>query len=289
MVRHHLEARREHVFRLMVEADRGVAAKIVGQRLHAFMEQRHPMLHAGMPAAVADREVERIAGRLLPEQLAPLGAEAADAGGVEEHLVDRPQHQPVQLGAAALGGGVEAADALDGVAEQVEPHRLALSRGEDVDDAAAHRILARLHDGAGAAVAVGLQEAGEVLDLDRAVHRQRTAAVVEDVARRHLLHQRVHRGQHDARLAGGLQQAGQGGDAFADQLGIGRDAVVRQAVPGREAQHLGIGREEAQALGQPRHPDVVARHVQQRAARELLRPPRQQHRVPALGRVVDGG
>ena len=44
------------------------------------------------------------------------------------------------------------------VAEQVEPDRLGLAGGEQVDDAAAHGEFARLHHRAGAAVAVALRE-----------------------------------------------------------------------------------------------------------------------------------
>ena len=59
-------------------------------------------------------------------------------------------------------------------------------------------------------------------------------------ARRHALHQRVDRGQHDARRGGRLQQARQRGDALADQFRVGRDAVVGQAVPGGKAQHARV-------------------------------------------------
>ncbi len=50
----------------------------------------------------------------------------------------------------ALGLGIEAADAFQRVAEEIEPHRAERARREQVEDAAAHRIFAGLHHRAGA-------------------------------------------------------------------------------------------------------------------------------------------
>ncbi len=158
--------------------------------------------------------------------------------------------------------------------------------GKDVDDAAAHGVFARLHDRAGAAIAVGLQEARELLRLHGAVGAQLQAGAAERRARRHALHQRVHRGQHDARTGGLLQQARQRGDALRHQGRIRRHAVVRKAVPGGEAQHLRLRHHERQRLRQPRHPRVVARDMQDRP-RELAAAARQQEGVPPLRRAED--
>ena len=73
----HLQPRRQHLVGLVVEADRG-AGQIVEQRLHPLVEQRHPVLHAGMPPPFGDRQIDRVLGRRLAEQLAPAGAEAGD-------------------------------------------------------------------------------------------------------------------------------------------------------------------------------------------------------------------
>src|SRR3546814_4354799 len=54
----------------------------------------------------------------------------------------------------ALGQRVEEAQALQLVAEEVEPQGLFLARRKHVDDAAAHRELARLADGLDPVVAV---------------------------------------------------------------------------------------------------------------------------------------
>ncbi len=97
-------------------------------------------------------------------------AEAGDAGRVERDFGDGAEDEFGELGGAALGGGVEAAEAFDGVAEQVDADRVGLAGGEEVDDAAAGGVFAGLHDGAGAAVAVGFEEGD---DLSRAGRRRR--------------------------------------------------------------------------------------------------------------------
>ena len=68
--------------------------------------------------------------------------------------------------------------------------------------------------------------------------------------------------------------------------GVGRDAVVRQAVPGGKPQDLDVGREHGERLGQARHAGVVAGDVDD-AAFVLGPAPRQQQRVEALRRAVD--
>ena len=280
MVGDHLQPRGQHLVRLVIQADRG-ARQIVEQRLHPFVEQRHPVLHARMSAAVRDRQIDRILGRRLAEDVPPARAEAGDRIRVERHFGHRPQGQALPAIGAALGAGIEDADRFDRVAEQVEPHRIGLAGGEDVDDAAAHGVFARLHHRAGAAIAVGFQEARQLLRLHRAVGAQFEAGAGERGARRHALHQGVHRGQHDARTGWLLQQARQRGDALRHQRGIGRHAVVGQAVPGGEAQDLRLRHHEGQRLGQPRHARVVARDVQDGPG-ELATAAGEQEGVPAL-------
>ena len=65
-----------------------------------------------------------------------------------------------------LGQRVEAADALDRVAEKIEPQRLRRPRRVEVDDAAAHREFARLAHRVGADVAVVAEEALQSVEAD---------------------------------------------------------------------------------------------------------------------------
>ena len=59
-------------------------------------------------------------------------------------------------------------------------------------------------------------------------------------------------------------ERGKRGDAPRDGLAVGRDAVVRHAVPGGEDQYLHVRREEAERLFQRGEPVGVARDMQGR-------------------------
>ena len=125
------------------------------------MEQRQPVLHARIRPPRGYRFEQRIAGHRaeLPKVA---DAEALDRGVVEQHLADRPQADLRDIALRALGQRVEGTDALELVAEQVEPKRAFAAARVDVDDAAAHGVFPRLHHGAAAPVAVAGQ-AGEQL------------------------------------------------------------------------------------------------------------------------------
>ena len=64
--------------------------------------------------------------------------------------------KPSAVSGRALVGGIEAAHALDLVAEEIEPQRLLLARREQVDQRPAHRKFASIGDGVGAQVADGI-------------------------------------------------------------------------------------------------------------------------------------
>ena len=58
------------------------------------------------------------------------------------------------------------------------------------------------------------------------------------------------------------REPGQGVDAAADKLAIGRHPVIGQTVPRRKGQHLDFGIEERQSRGKPRHSPIVAADMQ---------------------------
>ena len=74
----HFQAGGEDFVGLVVERNRGVR-EVVEQGFHGGVEQRGPVLHAGVAAAVGDGVVDRVRGGGLAEQVAPGGAEAGDA------------------------------------------------------------------------------------------------------------------------------------------------------------------------------------------------------------------
>ena len=136
----------------------------------------------------ADRFVERIVGADRAERLAVARAEALDRGVVEQHLADRPQDEIVERAGRALGQRVEAAEALQRVAEEIEADRLRRASRKEIDDAAADRELARLAHRLGAAIAVVAQEALQPVERDAAAGAECQHAAVEQLARRHALH-----------------------------------------------------------------------------------------------------
>ena len=112
-------------------------------------------------------------------------------------------------------------------------------------------------------------------------------ALGEELARRHALHRRIDRGQHDAGARGALGQLGQGVDAPAHDLGIGRDPVKGQTIPGREAQRLDAGLEEGERRFEPRHAGIVAADIEKARNRAARHQPAEQEGVMAFRRVGD--
>ena len=109
-----------------------------------------------MPAhapAFGQRLVERILSRRRAELLAIAGAEALDAVGIEQRFRGRHQGERLGLVGRALVGGIEAAQAVDFIAEEIEPERLLLAGREQVDERPAHRIFAMLGDRIAALIA----------------------------------------------------------------------------------------------------------------------------------------
>ena len=149
---------------------------IVEQRFQALVEQRQPVLHADMALTGRHRLVEHVVARDIAEQLAIAAAEARDAVLGQQHLADRQQHDLVARAGRALAHGIERADRLQRVAEQVEPQRLVRAGRKEIDQAAAHGELARLHHGLRAAVAVLAEELRQPGDVERLPLRSTTAA-----------------------------------------------------------------------------------------------------------------
>ena len=100
------------------------------------------MLHAGVAAAFAHRCIEHVVGRGRAERRDIAGAEQPDGVAGELELRHRHEIERAQLGVGALGFRIETADQFQRVAEKIEPHRLVHAGREQIDDAAAHGIVA---------------------------------------------------------------------------------------------------------------------------------------------------
>ena len=168
-----------------------------------------------------------------------------------------------------MGLWVEGADRFKRIAEEIEADGTGAWRIE-VEDAAPHRILAGIGDGAGAAIADMLKPLDQISHAYRVARCEALHRCGEEVVRRHALQHGVDCGEHDQRrlvdAATMLGKLGERGHAAGDDLGIGRHTVVRDSVPGKEAQALHVWGEELQCVFQRGEPLAVAGDMQDRLA-----------------------
>ena len=141
----------------MVEDNPGLGG-VIQQRFQLFVKQRQPVFHADVAVAGGDGAVKRIVVAGLGEQDPVTGTEPRNGAVVEHYLADRLQFRRFQLSGGALGGGVEGAQGLQFVTEEIEPQGLGGAGRKDIDDAAALREFAGLHHRVGAEIAVGRKE-----------------------------------------------------------------------------------------------------------------------------------
>jgi hypothetical protein len=102
-----------------VQHHRGVGAQVVEHGGGVVEEQRQVVLDAGRGHAVAHVLVDAALGGVAFEQLAPAAAELGPRGVVHRELAARQQAHLGHRVQAALAVGVEGADAVDLVVEQV--------------------------------------------------------------------------------------------------------------------------------------------------------------------------
>ena len=254
-----LEAFARGVLALRLDRDRR-AVEIVEQRIHPLLEQRQPMLHAGMAAAFADRFIQQIVALRRAEGRDIAHAEAADGLGDELEFRDRHQVERAHVEQRALGFGVEGADRFQAVAEEVEPHGLVEPGRKQIEDAAAHGVFAGLAHRRGTVVAVVLQPGDDGVHRHDMAGRDRQRLRGDDFARRHALHDGVDRGQHDQRLVAALQtrQPRQRGQPLRQDAAMRRYPVVGLAVPGRKLHDRQIWREEFERPRYLLHAGAVA-------------------------------
>ena len=238
----------------------GRTRHIVKQRVQAIMEQRQPMLHARMAAPLRHRLVEHVVAVRRAEGGDIAGAEFSDGFGRELEFSHRHEIEPAHVHDGALGLGIEAADRLQRIAEEVEPHRQVHARREKIENAAAHRVIARLAHGGGAHEAVQLQPSTMPPMRQDLAGRGRQRLLGEEIAGRHPLKRGIDGGEQDRRplAAGDTGEPRQRGHPLGDDPGMGRDAVIGLAVPGRELHDLHIGSKKGNARA-PAPPDAGRR------------------------------
>ena len=272
----------------MVEADGGVR-DVVEQRLEAIVEQWQPVLHAGIALAGADGLIERILrGRraehghiAAAKRFSAAGPKATSLIGIK---VSRCTILPVRW--------VSGSKAL--MCSSVSPKkssRTGLERpgGIKVENAAAHGVLAGLHDRAGALETGKVEPLDQLVPVDALAGRDVLERPADELARRQPLQNRVDRGEHDR---GPLVR---GGRRAAPGRPSGWPRSRRWVRCGRRARCPKPASGSRAAWGRRRRcrrrglePAIVARNVQESggvAGACILRQPRQhQRRQPIRAR-----
>ncbi len=264
-----------------------IGAEMVPQSRELLFEQRQPMLHSGKPPPVADRLIERVARRGRAEPLAVRTAEALDRRLVQQRFARGKQREALDAPRRALVGGIERANALDLIPEKVEPERLLLPAREQVDDAAAHRILARVVDGVSPDIAVGGEQGREVVASDPLAGPERRDQLADAERGQRPLRRGVDGGEDELRSLGrGLQPVQRGQPLCLDaQRGAG--AVIGEAVPGGILHDLQLGREIAHG-GRDRAHLRLVRGDEHRATRRGPREVREERRKETAGDARQG-
>ena len=242
-----------------VADDEILLRQMIEQRDQPLLEQGQPMVDAGDAAAFGHGLIERIAGGGGAEQFAIGGTEAFDAGFVEQGFGGGQQGEALDPADAALGGGVEAADAFDLVAEEIEPQRFVLARREEVDQAAAHGIFAGVGDRVGARIAVRLKQRRKLVAIDPLAGREPGDELANAERRQRPLQRRIDRGDEQLGADELALERVQGRQPLRRRSQRRRAAVVGQAVPGREGQRLELGREIVGGIDDRAHRRLVGR------------------------------
>lgn len=248
--------------------DEAEALQVVEDRIELFIEKRQPVLHAGIPPAFGDGDIQGVVAGGSAEGRQVIGTEAADRIRRQRHFAHRIEIERAHLPGRPLACRVEAADALQRIAEEIEAHGLFRPGHEDIENTAAHREFTDLAHGRDPVETVALQAAGDIVHAQLAAGLCREGQAFDHVLRGDLLQQGIDGDEDDRRmwlLVVGDQPAKRRQPACR-RVGTRGNAVIGKAVPGRQGQHRNFRRNERQHLLDVSHALSVGKHVGNRFA-----------------------
>ena len=219
-----------------------------------------------MLATLADCGIERIvAGHRTPR--CDIGsAKPADGFGIQMNFAGRDEIESLELADRPLRRRIEAADCVERIAEHVEPDGKLEAGWVDIDDAAAYGKFTRLPHSARTVISIGREIFRQRIQIDPVARPQRKRRTPDHLLRWNPLQHCVHRRQQKHRRIRrhGFQRGKprQRRHTARIYVCIGRNAVVRQTIPGGKNDDLDIRREKSESFGERRHPCIVSRHVQ---------------------------
>ena len=275
------KARRDGLVHLVVQRHAG-AGGVVEHRLQPLVEQRQPMLHARMLALRAHRLVERVFLEHGAERRHIARAEPLHGSPVDRHLVEGRENKPRHLADRGLAFRLEAPDRFNHVAKEIEPDRHRRTGRINIHDAAPHGKVAGLDHGSHAREAIACKEGQQVVEPQRAALGKPQVSIRDGPARRHALQARADGGNDDNRSRDPARERRERGHAFGHDLGLGRDAVIGQAIPPGKRQHRKCRVEEPDGLRERRQARLVAGNVEVDRA-GLAGPLRDHQRIKSLG------
>ena len=217
-----------------------ICREVAEQRRQRFVkEQGLPVLDPGRKGALADLLVDMFGIALHVEPVAPLAAEQFDGGFIRRELMGGQQINGVHFLQRALGVGVEHAQAVDLIIEEIQTIRPVAAHRIEIQQRTARRVFAVLHHLVDMSIAgsVQLHAQGIARQALAFFHHQRMA--VQIAVRTDALHQGIHRHNQHAALHGGeLIQRRQ---ARGDDLLVRRETVVGKRFPVGQAEYQTVG------------------------------------------------
>ena len=250
---------------VIVQGD-GDVRQIVEEGLHLFMEQRQPMLRSLMLAPCTDCLIQRIIRTRRAKFDAVILTKPGDCRLVKNDLADRGKLHHIKFFRGPLGGGVKPARTVQRIAKQVQPNRPQIAGRVDVDDSAAHRIIARLNHRWALHKSHPHQKRTQSCLVNAAADLRLPGRALQNGTCRHPLGCCVQRGQQYILRRHPMHQCRKCCHALRTNVGVGRNPVIRQAIPTGEIKHRHVGGKECKRLAQGRHALVIARHMAHRPA-----------------------
>ena len=160
-----------------------VSRQIVEQGRGFIEKQRQVVLDTRRGDAAAQVLKDRAATEVDIKTLAKARLEPGHRVFLQRELTCRQQAHRFNLVDRALGLGVEGAQGLDFVVEQVDPVRQFAAHREQVDQRAAHGELAMLIHRIDAAIATGLKPGTHLLHIQLLADVQHQAAAEQELGR----------------------------------------------------------------------------------------------------------
>ena len=219
------------------EDDDRIGREIVRQRGGLLEEQRQVVLDARRPSALGDLAVHGASRRIALEPPPPRAPEPRHRAGGGRELARGEQIDTVHSVRRALAVGVEDPEALDLVVEQVDAQRPGGTHRVQIEQRAAHRVLAVLHHLADARITSLVQTLAERVDVQAIASRDPESMAVDEAAGSDPAHRGGHRGHQHPGFQG--RQLRKGLQAFRHDVLVRGEEVVGQRLPVRESQDSG--------------------------------------------------